>query len=506
MRRALVGLLVIPASLLPIAAQAADNGENLRVISAPDCTDATGIIPELAPAPFNATYLRVQHIGDPGSAELEGEVANVVNWTVGDATGFFPPPSSYAQAQRGFRDLGPPNPASAFQLWCNGAGFFINSRQFSHAMPLTLEGPSASVARDLDPPATVFRDWTSALTIDADVSVPWVQYEGRPTAEGTAQVSFFYYARDTTTGTTFAHVIALFDNRAPGVNGTAGEAVSADAYTAFVVSPLRPTVFAGAPVQYVTVGAGSAYMRFETAWPERSHFRAQVTYANFRALLLRLKADSLPAISPHPEDYRITLFGVLGEIFPGTTTGHEVALGASVIDLTLAESFGVTAPVPAVEYHNAALDHYFVSHRAADIEALDSGRFAGWQRTGETFAVYPAYMAGQHAVCRFYLPPARGDSHFFSASATECAKVAAAFPDFILEDPAVMFVGLPDVATGACAPGTKPIHRFWNRRADTNHRYVSSASTRGQMLAAGWIAEGYGPDGVAMCAAPALLR
>ncbi len=501
-----MGLLAIPASLLPIAAQAADSGENLRVISAPDCTDATGIIPELAPAPFNATYLRVQHIGDPGSAELEGEVANVVTLDRRRRDRFLPAAFHHAQAQRGFRDLGPPNPASAFQLWCNGAGFFINSRQFSHATPLTLEGPSASVARDLDPPATVFRDWTSALTIDADVSVPWVQYDGHPTAEGTAQVSFFYYARDTTTGTTFAHVIALFDNRAPGVNGTAGEAVSADAYTAFVVSPLRPTVFGGAPVQYVTVGAGSAHMRFETAWPERIHFRAQVTYDNFRALLLRLKADSLPAISPRPEDYRITLFGVLGEIFPGTTTEHEVGLGASVIDLTLAESFGAAAPVPAVEYHNAALDHYFVSHRAADIEALDSGRFAGWQRTGETFAVYPAYMAGQHAVCRFYLPPARGDSHFFSASATECAEVAAAFPDFILEDPAVMFVGLPDVATGACASGTKPIHRFWNRRADTNHRYVSSESARGQMLAAGWIAEGYGPDGVAMCAAPSLLR
>ena len=494
-----VGPAILAATLLVCPAWAAPGKSStaLRIVSPPDCVDATGIIPELTAAPLNTTYMRVQHIGDPGSPELEHEVANVVTWSVGDATGFFPPDSSYPHSQRGFRDLGPPNPASAFQLWCNSAGFLINSRRFSHTQPLTLEGPSASVARDLVPAADVFRNWTSALTIDAQISVPYVDNESSPVIDGTAQVSFFYYARDMTTGIVFAHVIALFDNRAPGVNGTAGESISADAYTAFVVSPLRPTLFDGSAAQFVTVGPGSDQMRFRFQWPEKSYFQARIPYANFRAMLVRLQQDSLPAISTRPEDYRITSFGVLGEIFPGTGTDHEVALGASVTDLRLSEAYGDAAPVTVVEYYNAALDHYFISAREADIEALDSGRFGGWARTGEEFNASPLFKSGLQPVCRFYLPPDRGDSHFLSASRTECADVAARFPEFVLEDAEVMYMGMPD-ANGACPQGS-PVFRLWNGRPDTNHRYTTMNSMKLQMLAAGWIAEGYGTDAVAMC-------
>jgi hypothetical protein len=35
---------------------------------------------------------------------------------------------------------------------------------------------------------------------------------------------------------------------------------------------------------------------------------------------------------------------------------------------------------------------------------------------------------------------------------------------------------------------------------DSNHRYTTSAAIKADMLAAGYIAEGYGPDGVVMCA------
>ena len=60
----------------------------------------------------------------------------------------------------------------------------------------------------------------------------------------------------------------------------------------------------------------------------------------------------------------------------------------------------------------------------------------------------------------------------------------------------------PDAATGACAdPQTQPVYRIWNGRVtDVNHRYTTSAAVRDQMVAAGGIAEGYGPDAVAMCA------
>ena len=208
-----------------------------RVVSGPDCTDARQMVAEFAPAPVNTTYLRVQHVGDPATAELADEIANAVTWDVGALSGLHVPPAAYAQAQRGYRDAGPPDPASAFQLWCGSAGFVLDSRRFSHAAPLVLEGPSVSAARDLDPPAAIFGNATSALTIEGRVSVPWVWTASAPVAEGTAQVSFFYYATDTTSGATFAHVIALFDNRPAGTGGAGGEALSADAYTAFAGSP-----------------------------------------------------------------------------------------------------------------------------------------------------------------------------------------------------------------------------------------------------------------------------
>jgi hypothetical protein len=59
---------------------------------------------------------------------------------------------------------------------------------------------------------------------------------------------------------------------------------------------------------------------------------------------------------------------------------------------------------------------------------------------------------------------------------------------------------LPSYADGHCEPGTLPVYRLWNGRASTNHRYTTDRGIRAAMLAQGWIPEGYGPDGVVMCA------
>ncbi len=165
-------------------------------------------------------------------------------------------------------------------------------------------------------------------------------------------------------------------------------------------------------------------------------------------------------------------------------------------------------PVTAVEWRNAALDHYFVSDRAPDIDALDSGRIGGWSRTGASFKVWPRAAAGASPVCRFYIPPAHGDSHFFSASPAECSAVAAKalvdpnYSGYTLETSEMFFVALPAAATGACPPRTARLYRLWNQRADSNHRYTTSASIKSQMTASGHVAEGYGPDAVAMCVPP----
>ena len=89
---------------------------------------------------------------------------------------------------------------------------------------------------------------------------------------------------------------------------------------------------------------------------------------------------------------------------------------------------------------------------------------------------------------------------FVSASPPECADVRARFPAFVEETPTRLAVALPDLATGACPAGTIAVHRIWNGRADSNHRYVTDPALRDAMVARGGIAEGYGPAGVAFCA------
>src|SRR5262249_15065052 len=111
--------------------------------------------------------------------------------------------------------------------------------------------------------------------------------------------------------------------------------------------------------------------------------------------------------------------------------------------------------------------------------------------------------AGAWPVCRYYLPPPLGNSHFLSASVDECIRVLIEHPGLVFESVAVMYVGLPNPQTGACAFDWTPIYRLWNARADTNHRYTTDVAVRDAMLVRGYLAEGYGSPAVNMCAAPA---
>ncbi|MFO1413467.1 MAG: c-type cytochrome [Burkholderiales bacterium] len=182
----------------------------------------------------------------------------------------------------------------------------------------------------------------------------------------------------------------------------------------------------------------------------------------------------------------------------------QLLTAANLADIAAYLGTFATAPasVPVVEFYNAARDHYFISAAPAEIADLDNGVHPGWTRTGRGFRAYAVATTGASPVCRFYLPPAVGDSHFYSASPAECAQVQAAFPAFQYESPNVFVIDLPDMTTGACPTGTTPVYRLWDARADTNHRYTTSATVRHQMLAQGWVAEGYGPDQVIMCAPP----
>lgn len=156
----------------------------------------------------------------------------------------------------------------------------------------------------------------------------------------------------------------------------------------------------------------------------------------------------------------------------------------------------------AIEYYHAAFDHYFVTDIPDEIAKLDSGFFEGWARTGESFNGYTNAPAGSAGVCRFFSTSfGLKSSHFYTPDLGECAIVKAN-PNWQFEG--TVFAVLTPGTDGGCPTGSQPLYRLYNngQGAAPNHRYTTSTATRSQMLAKGWIPEGHGALGVAMCAPP----
>lgn len=216
---------------------------------------------------------------------------------------------------------------------------------------------------------------------------------------------------------------------------------------------------------------------------------------------------------------RITA-GTAGPLAPGT---HSVVAQVHALDsasgsavsscpsstfaFRVSEQPGAApAPVQVVEYYHAAMDHYFATADPGEIAALDAGAFAGWQRTGEGWTAFAAGRSGGQgvAVCRYvHFPPSGIYSHFFSANVDECDVMRGLVgSDWTLETGNAWESGLPGLVDGQCPAGSTRIHRFWNGRADANHRYVTTQALRQEMLSRGWIQEGWGSDPAAMCSAP----
>jgi hypothetical protein len=164
------------------------------------------------------------------------------------------------------------------------------------------------------------------------------------------------------------------------------------------------------------------------------------------------------------------------------------------------------------EYYNARLDRYALAVSQREKADFDMGRRPGWDRTGKYFRSLDSTSGiATVPVCRYYLPPPHGDTHFYSAFEEECAAVARMVPGAVLEAAEAFRAALPDPGTGLCLPEassadplvwlmrTRPLFRSFNARADTNHRYTTSLAVQADMVWRGWIAEGHGPHGTAMC-------
>ena len=242
------------------------------------------------------------------------------------------------------------------------------------------------------------------------------------------------------------------------------------------------------------VNAAGSYPQFAAAMPDYvipNQFLptdgGTINYAN---------VDSV-SFGPLPTDGSLALYTPVSGNFVDTNLARNFAGSATTLP---------TLAVTAVEYYNPTLRHYFISNLQPDIDALDSGRISGWVRTGLAFYVYANPGAGLNPVCRFYIPPQHGDSHFFSADPAECARIQNLinfdpnYSGYILETSAAFYTSLPNTFSGACPVNTTPVYRLWNARADSNHRYTTDPVVKAQMQAIGYIAEGYGPNAVAMCA------
>ena len=95
-----------------------------------------------------------------------------------------------------------------------------------------------------------------------------------------------------------------------------------------------------------------------------------------------------------------------------------------------------------------------------------------------------------------------------SASVDECDAVARQHPEYVFETNTAFYAALPDPVTGECPRAHccgpvilafSPVYRVRTNRADTNFRFTASPDTRAEMIRNGWVSDGYGPMGVAMC-------
>lgn len=144
------------------------------------------------------------------------------------------------------------------------------------------------------------------------------------------------------------------------------------------------------------------------------------------------------------------------------------------------------------EFYNSGANHYFRTGSKGEASGVNRGSAGpGWYDSVNYFYAWNTQSAGTYPVCRFYSP--RANSHFYTASAAECAGVKTN-QDWNFEGIS-FYAKIPQ--GGGCTPGDTPVYRAYNNRHasfDMNHRFTTDLATYQEMLRIGWLGEG-----IALC-------
>ena len=142
-------------------------------------------------------------MGAPGTAELIGEVTNLVTWDVGSVSGVHMPAALRPSTQRGYRNAA--GVSNAFQLHGRTFGSYINTASFNHSAPI--RGGGENVVYTAAFPPGAIRPWrdstatgssgTARLGMEAVVGVPTMELTPAPGGSpGVGQLSFGFYLHD----------------------------------------------------------------------------------------------------------------------------------------------------------------------------------------------------------------------------------------------------------------------------------------------------------------------
>lgn len=145
---------------------------------------------------------------------------------------------------------------------------------------------------------------------------------------------------------------------------------------------------------------------------------------------------------------------------------------------------------PAIEFYLPSQDKYWIATKPSEALVMDYGvDNAPWVRTGREFLVWPGDSYPEwKGVCRFQGRSEYGlRTRFLTLEGGECEAVTRS-PAWNLETQSAFRAAMPG-SNRSCPEGTSPVRRFYNGRADVNHRYTTDDATAGEMRARGWIDE-----------------